>query len=697
MNEAYKKYVTLIFTTALAATAFSAAGSADTLSNTELAGIPDIPVLTASDNIESIPELSVTVLPEEAPEVEIMAESLAKSEPRVSISFSFSQEEETAETADTPEATSDEAEDNDSTKETSDIPVVPDTTDTPETADTPDEPETKDEPLKETASPLDDAPEQQKRKRIGDVDLDGEITSYDALTALRIPLFGDGKPVECALSDVDGDGFITSADALEILRFSNGFSSELIDSEAITDENNVKWFTDKDGAVFAFAEDTKLSDGLFNIGGYVVGFGKDGELLTGAADLNGEEYVFTESGVLVNGWQDNAEGKSFFVNGKPLDGWFDAYDQTFLFVNNIAVTGWQTIGEKSCHFDDNGVAAKGVQTIDGDKYFFEDDGTFETGFIKKEFGTIYKDDYGFMKTGFYTIGDAHYHFADNGVMSTGSETIDGDSYLFGDDGVMITGWYKNGSSRSYLLKGKTATGALTIDGSDYFFEANGIIYTGLYTKEGVTYYKNENGVNQTGWQTIDGEKYYFLDDGKAADGFVTVDGTLYCFEDKGRMLKNTKVGLYTITEDGVCIKLTTVDASTIKYKADDIISQIGTDPTALCMYVHNHVSYYFINEQMVYDNPYNAEWGRIAAFAANKGYGACYHYSSFLDVLFQRAGYTSRIVVGTGYYPSLHSYNELLFDGQWLVYDALYGYCGYSIPYIQSLGFTINHLISYTY
>ena len=297
-----------------------------------------------------------------------------------------------------------------STKETSDIPVVPDTTDTPETADTPDEPETKDVPLKETASPLDDAPEQQKRKRIGDVDLDGEITSYYALTALRIPLFGDGKPVECALSDVDGDGFITSADALEILRFSNGFSSELIDSEAITDENNVKWFTDKDGAVFAFAEDTKLSDGLFNIGGYVVGFGKDGELLTGAADLNGEEYVFTESGVLVNGWQDNAEGKSFFVNGKPLDGWFDAYDQTqtFLFVNNIAVTGWQTIGEKSCHFDDNGVAAKGFVDIDCKTFYFDSELNNKTGFIEID-GQLYMlyDEGGYAE-GWNTIDDKLY-------------------------------------------------------------------------------------------------------------------------------------------------------------------------------------------------------------------------------------------------------------------------------------------------
>lgn len=63
---------------------------------------------------------------------------------------------------------------------------------------------------------------------IGDVDMDGKVTSSDSLKVLRASV-GLEKldDVQMKLADVDGDGKITSSDALEILRRSVGLSQNI--------------------------------------------------------------------------------------------------------------------------------------------------------------------------------------------------------------------------------------------------------------------------------------------------------------------------------------------------------------------------------------------------------------------------------------------------------------------------------------
>ena len=56
---------------------------------------------------------------------------------------------------------------------------------------------------------------------IGDLDLDGEITSADALSVLRGSVGAESfDDYQAQLADIDEDGSVTSADALEILRYS---------------------------------------------------------------------------------------------------------------------------------------------------------------------------------------------------------------------------------------------------------------------------------------------------------------------------------------------------------------------------------------------------------------------------------------------------------------------------------------------
>ncbi|MBO6061073.1 MAG: dockerin type I repeat-containing protein [Clostridia bacterium] len=65
---------------------------------------------------------------------------------------------------------------------------------------------------------------------MGDVDLDGTVTSVDALLALRYAMgLVELTPEQIARGDLDGDGVVTSVDALEILRISLGISGRRIE------------------------------------------------------------------------------------------------------------------------------------------------------------------------------------------------------------------------------------------------------------------------------------------------------------------------------------------------------------------------------------------------------------------------------------------------------------------------------------
>ena len=61
---------------------------------------------------------------------------------------------------------------------------------------------------------------------MGDINMDGNITQEDALTALRVSMgvmeVGDAA---YALGDMDGDGVITHGDALTLLRIALGLSA----------------------------------------------------------------------------------------------------------------------------------------------------------------------------------------------------------------------------------------------------------------------------------------------------------------------------------------------------------------------------------------------------------------------------------------------------------------------------------------
>lgn len=644
-------------------------------------------------------------------------------------------------------------------QQTSDT-AVSDTTDTPDkvlptdTDDTPAESFDTPEIQRETAdSPFSNVEGITKVFNKGDLDNDGRISTRDVIAAQMLIAGMGNTPADYYIAgDINNDGKVTTLDAINIQRYLAGLLNTL-NRDVV--ENPV-WFS-IDGKIYGFYDNDTPIVGFKVIDGYNCYFAEDGRLVTGETDLDGTIYKFLDNGILINGWQYSDEGKSFYVNGEPLTEWANIYMERYYFDDyGIAVKGWQEIGERKYHFDQDGTLSSGWTEVDGIEYYFKSDGDFAVGLTRINGHSYYFDETGRFQTGWITIDDNTYYFTDNGKAAlgwtdidnnryyfdtetsvvhglkriddnlyyfddngvsqvgwivvnnnkyyftmdgaaTGSCTIDDEQYCFEKDGRLIVGWVNDGENKYYKdSHGINMTGWQSINGSTYFFDNFGVMVTGLYEEEGKLYYFSDTGVMTTGWAVVGNSKYYFKNDGVAANGFYTIDGNTYYFEN-GKMAVNTTVGLYVIDSNGVCTKATTITGPMAKYKADEIIALIGKDAYSLYAYVVNHMYYSFVNVPAVYNNAQTADWASIAAFGMNRGYGACYHFAAYLDVLFKEAGYTSRIVVGTGYYTSLHCWNQIYVNGTWVNYDAVNRIYGASTSYLMNVGFTFNQYVNYSY
>lgn len=235
--------------------------------------------------------------------------------------------------------------------------------------------------------------------------------------------------------------------------------------------------------------------------GSIIYYDTDGNKLTGTQEIDGKYYVFSESGVLLTGWQ-TVNGNRYYYDketGESQFGWLDWNGSRYYIQEDTGKqTGWLVL-------ENNNISRR---------YFFNADGVLQTGFFRAEEGSpIYyaEADGAVLKGGIHEIDGAPYWFYEDGALHTGWQTIDGKRYCFRTDGSAVIGWQK------------------AANGFSYYFQADGSM--------------------AIGWLDIDKNRYYFQKDGIPAHGVTVIDGKSYLFADDTGILQCSKT-VNGITTDG---------------------------------------------------------------------------------------------------------------------------------------------------
>ena len=142
--------------------------------------------------------------------------------------------------------------------------------------------------------------------------------------------------------------------------------------------------------------------------------GKDGKIVTGWQQIDGNWYYFKDNGDMAIGVAN--------INGVKY-----CFDE-----DGVMLTGWKQIDGKWYYLGEDGIAKSGSQSIDGKQYYFGEDGSMLTGWQQISGKWYYISDSGELSTGWKEIDGKWYYFADNGEMKT-DQYIDG--YYVGVDGV----------------------------------------------------------------------------------------------------------------------------------------------------------------------------------------------------------------------------------------------------------------------
>ena len=192
------------------------------------------------------------------------------------------------------------------------------------------------------------------------------------------------------------------------------------------------WVFDEAGSYYLNAEGNPVTAAWQTVNGSTYYFDKDGHRVNGKQVIDGHEYTFQKSGVLLTGWNE-AKDTYYDEFGKVVTGIQSIEGKTYNFdENGKIVSGWSKVNDKKVYFNADGSMAVGETTVDGKKYNFNEDGTVTTGWKTVKGEKYYYNDYGFMTKGWKTIDGDKYYFNKKGQAATDTEYA---GYEFDEDGV----------------------------------------------------------------------------------------------------------------------------------------------------------------------------------------------------------------------------------------------------------------------
>ena len=128
-------------------------------------------------------------------------------------------------------------------------------------------------------------------------------------------------------------------------------------------------------------------------------------------------------------------------------------------------------------------------------------------------------------------------------------------------------------------------------------------------------------------------------------------------------------------------------------KANKILEETGTTPIDIYGFVSNNNKYRYIEETRTLDEIESKGWAYYANYAINNRYVVQYYFAAITELLFQCAGYESRIVYGTGRGTGDHYWNQILIGGEWINYDACNGYYEVDDDYLKKQNYTYKEYL----
>ena len=278
--------------------------------------------------------------------------------------------------------------------------------------------------------------------------------------------------------------------------------------------------------------------------------GSNGKLYTGLKTINGQKYLFDESGYLYLTSTVSEDGKTVYTiksNGVVTasqtaknNGWVKTSDGSWFYANGgkFVRNEGLVIGGKNYYFMENGrMFTSG--SMDGIGYA-DSNGIFAAD---GWYGSMYFVSGNAVWNDTMEINGKYYLFVD-GQSTAGYWKVDGDFYYFDGKGnktlkSFATGWNKIGTDWYYVSEAGTMYRNISIKiGSEYYyFNSYGVMAKNYlyqrpyYNYEGRSflYYGADGKRIKNCWKQVDGRWYYFDANGWSLVGKHKIGGKWYIF------------------------------------------------------------------------------------------------------------------------------------------------------------------------
>jgi len=185
------------------------------------------------------------------------------------------------------------------------------------------------------------------------------------------------------------------------------------------------WYTDENGVTYYLSP-------------------ADGSIARGQCNIEGQDFYFTAEGVKTLGWVVLNEQRYYYdpaANGTMKRGWFsDETGNFYYFDGNDGhmLTGAAVLEGKNYLFGADGIMVKGMAVREDGSYYYDPaTGAMVTGWIPLEDKTCYADEAGHIVVGTYEIEGQKYHFDANGALVRNQTVVlDGVTYTASPEGIL---------------------------------------------------------------------------------------------------------------------------------------------------------------------------------------------------------------------------------------------------------------------